>query len=74
VDEPNSGWIHCSYKSEDNRKQILRAYRDESGKTKYVDYNPQWKELRDLRRTDKESLSNHLLDYRSIWITQLKII
>ena len=26
LEEPNSGWIHCSYKSEDNRKQILRAY------------------------------------------------
>lgn len=24
IDEPNSGWVHCSYKSEDNRKQILR--------------------------------------------------
>jgi hypothetical protein len=38
--EPNSGWIHCSYKSEDNRKQILKAYRDEAGKTKYVSYDP----------------------------------
>ena len=38
--EPNSGWIHCSYKSEDNRKQILRAYRDENGKTKYAVYDP----------------------------------
>ena len=38
--EPNSGWIHCSYKVEDNRKQILRAYRDEVGKTKYAEYNP----------------------------------
>jgi len=42
VDEPNSGWIHCSYNSaEDNRKQILRAYRNEDGKTKYENYNPQ---------------------------------
>ena len=41
VDEPNSGWIHCSYKSvEDNRKQILRAYRNESGKTCYAEYEP----------------------------------
>ena len=41
IGEPNSGWIHCSYKSEDNRKQILRAYRDAEGKTKYETYNPQ---------------------------------
>ena len=32
--EPNSGWIHCSYVSENPRKQLLRAYR-EDGKTKY---------------------------------------
>ena len=40
LDEPNSGWIHCSYKAEDNRKQILRAYRNESGKTCYESYEP----------------------------------
>ena len=40
LDEPNSGWIHCSYKAEDNRKQILRAYRNESGKTCYEAYEP----------------------------------
>ena len=40
TDEPNSGWIHCSYKAEDNRKQILRAYRNESGKTCYEAYEP----------------------------------
>ena len=40
LDEPNSGWIHCSYKVEDNRKQILRAYRNESGKTCYEAYEP----------------------------------
>ena len=40
LDEPNSGWIHCSYKAEDNRKQILRAYRNESGKTCYEAYDP----------------------------------
>ena len=32
--EPNSGWVHCSYVSENPRKQLLRAYREE-GKTKY---------------------------------------
>ena len=33
-DEPNSGWVHCSYKKEGNRKQLLRAYK-EDGRTKY---------------------------------------
>jgi|TARA_R110001592_G_scaffold34313_6_gene117855 hypothetical protein len=41
IGEPNSGWIHCSYRADgENRKQILRAYRDEAGKTKYEAYNP----------------------------------
>ena len=40
-DEPNSGWIHCSYKNdEDNRKQVLRAYRNDDGKTVYEPYDP----------------------------------
>ena len=40
-EEPNSGWIHCSYRSDgENRKQILRAYRNESGKTCYESYDP----------------------------------
>ena len=30
IDEPNSGWVHCSYRSDgENRKQILRAYKNE---------------------------------------------
>ena len=33
-DEPNSGWIHCSYTNGNNRKQYLRAYK-ENGSTKY---------------------------------------
>ena len=33
-ENPNSGWIHCSYNSEGNRKEYLRAYKNE-GKTKY---------------------------------------
>ena len=34
-EEPNSGWVHCSYKGEGlNRKQYLRAI-TENGKTKY---------------------------------------
>ena len=32
--DPNSGWIHCSYKGNTNRKQYLKAYK-ENGKTKY---------------------------------------
>ena len=40
-EEPNSGWIHCSYKSpSDNRKSTLRAFRNDQGKTQYVEYNP----------------------------------
>ena len=34
VGEPNSGWIHCSYVTENPRKQFMHAYRQE-GKTKY---------------------------------------
>src|SRR6056300_61997 len=66
IDEPNSGWIHCSYKSEDNRKQILRAYRDESGKTKYESYNPSGKEKREELRNSPELINDHLQLYRSI--------
>ena len=36
-EEPNSGWVHCSYKKEGNRKQLLRAYK-EDGRTKYEEY------------------------------------
>ena len=32
--DPNSGWVHCSYKH-DNRKQVLRASRVD-GKTRYT--------------------------------------
>ena len=32
--DPNSGWIHCSYSEGNNRKQYLRAYK-ENGSTKY---------------------------------------
>ena len=39
-DEKNSGWVHCSYKNkEDNRKQFLKAYRNEQGKTVYEQYS-----------------------------------
>ena len=33
-EDPNKGWIHCSYSKDNNRKQYLRAYKNE-GKTKY---------------------------------------
>ena len=33
-DEPNSGWVHCSFTNGNNRKQYLRAYK-ENGSTKY---------------------------------------
>ena len=33
-EDPNAGWVHCSYKSEENRKQYLKAYK-ENGSTKY---------------------------------------
>ena len=32
--EPSSGWVHCSYSTDLNRKQSLIAYR-EDGKVKY---------------------------------------
>ena len=35
-EEPNSGWVHCSYKNgDDNRKEYLIAFRDANGKTAY---------------------------------------
>jgi len=37
--DPNSGWIHCSHKGNDNRKQYLIAYKDENNKTKYAQAN-----------------------------------
>ena len=37
-DEPNSGWLHVSYDPDfnQNRKQYLRAYKNESNKTQYA--------------------------------------
>jgi len=32
--DPNSGWVHCSYDVSVNRKQYLKAYK-ENGRTKY---------------------------------------
>ena len=33
-EDPNSGWVHCSFNLEGNRKQYLKAYK-ENGRTKY---------------------------------------
>jgi len=33
--EPESGWVHISWDSGNNRNQLLRAARDEEGKTTY---------------------------------------
>ena len=33
-EDPNSGWVHCSYSVNVNRKQYLKAYK-ENGRTKY---------------------------------------
>ena len=39
-EDKNSGWVHCSYKStEENRKEFLRAYRDDNGKVCYEKYS-----------------------------------
>ena len=35
INEFDFAWIHISLKSEDNRKQVLEAYKDEDGDTKY---------------------------------------
>ena len=32
---PDSGWLHVSYNKDGNRKQKLRAFRNDAGKTQY---------------------------------------
>ena len=34
-DNPNSGWVHCSYSRDNNRNESLVASKNENGKTKY---------------------------------------
>jgi len=34
--DPNSGWVHCSYSQGKNRRQYLKAYKDENNKTCYA--------------------------------------
>jgi hypothetical protein len=35
INEFDFAWIHISLKEKDNRKQVLEAYKDEDGDTKY---------------------------------------
>ena len=35
INEFDYSWIHISFKEDNNRKQILEAYKDEDGDTKY---------------------------------------
>ena len=34
--DPNSGWVHCSYSQNHNRKQYLKSYKEENNKKKYT--------------------------------------
>jgi hypothetical protein len=34
-DDKNPAWVHVSYKIDENRNQVLKAYKDEQGRTKY---------------------------------------
>ena len=33
--DPNSGWVHCSHTEGKNRRQFLKAYKDENNNTRY---------------------------------------
>ena len=33
--DPNSGWVLCSFSQGKNRRQYLKAYKDENNKTRY---------------------------------------
>ena len=33
--DPNSGWVHCSYTDGNNRRQYLKAYKDDNNNTRY---------------------------------------
>jgi len=68
-EEPNSGWIHCSYKNpEDNRKQVLRAYRDDAGKTIYEPYDPNWavERLNNEQKREQDKIID-LYTQKGIW-------
>ena len=36
--DKNPDWVHVGYRKGENRKQVLEAYRDANGKTKYKPY------------------------------------
>jgi len=55
-DEPNSGWVHCSYKTDEtNRREYLRAFKDANGKTVYQ------KEYSKTTGPSKEDINNSLM-------------
>ena len=55
-DEPNSGWVHCSYKTdEDNRREYLRAFKDVNGKIVYQ------KEYTKSKGPSKEDINESLM-------------
>ena len=59
-EEPNSGWVHCSYKnSDDNRKEYLIAFRDANGKTAYQ------KEYSNTTGPTTEEVNESLICHRS---------
>jgi len=68
-EEPNSGWIHCSYKNaEDNRKQVLRAYRNDDGKTVYEPYDPSWafERLNNDKKLEQDKIIDQYMQ-KGIW-------
>ena len=55
-EEPNSGWVHCSYKGADsNRKEYLRAVRGSTGKTSYQ------KEYSEAKGPSKDDVNDSLM-------------
>ena len=55
-EEPNSGWVHCSYKGSDsNRKEYLRAVKGADGRTSYQ------KEYSDSKGPSKDDVVDSLM-------------
>ena len=56
-EEPNSGWVHCSYKGADqNRKEYLRAVKGSDGRTGYQ------KEYSDNKGPTKDDVVDSLMN------------
>ena len=56
-EEPNSGWVHCSYKGADNnRKEYLRAVKGSNGRTSYQ------KEYSDSKGPTKDDVVDSLMN------------